>query len=311
MPGDRRARVRDELLRSVDDPLVVDEHGARLDVRRIRSGVGLGQPEGAERTTRAQVGKEARLLLVAAEEVDGLRAERGVGAHRDRDRAVDASELLDCDRVLQGAPACPADLLGERDPHQTELAHLAHQLVGERLGAVELAGHRRDLGPCELADGALEQQRVVVQVEAHVQTLPNIRSEFERSFEVLRYDGEVQPSPPTRPALRARYDRRRELVVETAARVFAERGYDQTSVQELTEAMGLAAGGLYHYFESKQQLLIEICDQLMDPLLDDARALLARRTARPTSSCARSCGCGWRTSSSTATTCSSSSRSAT
>jgi AcrR family transcriptional regulator len=85
----------------------------------------------------------------------------------------------------------------------------------------------------------------------------------------------MQPSPPTRPALRARYDRRRELVVETAARVFAERGYDQTSVQELTEAMGLASGGLYHYFESKQQLLIEICDQLMDPLLEQARVLLA------------------------------------
>jgi TetR/AcrR family transcriptional regulator, cholesterol catabolism regulator len=84
----------------------------------------------------------------------------------------------------------------------------------------------------------------------------------------------VRPSPPTRPALRARYDRRREHVVETAARVFAERGYDQTSVQELTEAMGLASGGLYHYFESKQQLLIEICDQLMDPLLERARLLL-------------------------------------
>ncbi len=85
----------------------------------------------------------------------------------------------------------------------------------------------------------------------------------------------MQPSPPTRPALRARYDRRRELVVDTAARVFAERGYDQTSVQELTEAMGLASGGLYHYFESKQHLLIEICDQLMDPLLEQARELLA------------------------------------
>lgn len=85
----------------------------------------------------------------------------------------------------------------------------------------------------------------------------------------------MQPSPPTRPALRARYDRRRERVVETAARVFAERGYDQTSVQELTEAMGLASGGLYHYFESKQRLLIEICDQLMDPLLEQARLLVA------------------------------------
>jgi TetR/AcrR family transcriptional regulator, cholesterol catabolism regulator len=83
------------------------------------------------------------------------------------------------------------------------------------------------------------------------------------------------PPSPTRPALRARYDRRRDQVVESAARVFAERGYDQTSVHQLTEAMGLASGGLYHYFASKQQLLIEICDQLMDPLLEQARVLLA------------------------------------
>jgi TetR/AcrR family transcriptional regulator, cholesterol catabolism regulator len=82
-------------------------------------------------------------------------------------------------------------------------------------------------------------------------------------------------SPPVRPALRARYDRRQEEVVERAARVFAERGYDGTSVAELTEELGIAAGGLYHYFGSKEQLLIRICDQLMEPLLAQARALLA------------------------------------
>jgi AcrR family transcriptional regulator len=82
-------------------------------------------------------------------------------------------------------------------------------------------------------------------------------------------------TPPARPALRERYDRRQQRVVVAAARLFAERGYDQTSVQELTEAMGLASGGLYHYFASKEQLLIRICDQLMEPLLEEARALLA------------------------------------
>jgi AcrR family transcriptional regulator len=83
------------------------------------------------------------------------------------------------------------------------------------------------------------------------------------------------PNPPTRPALRERYDRRQQRVVVAAARLFAERGYDQTSVQELTEAMGLASGGLYHYFASKEQLLIRICDQLMEPLLGETRVLLA------------------------------------
>ena len=79
---------------------------------------------------------------------------------------------------------------------------------------------------------------------------------------------------PTRPAMRERYDRRRAEVVLDAARVFAERGYDQTSVPELAEALGLAAGSLYHYFGSKEQLLRAICDQLMDPLLEQAEALL-------------------------------------
>lgn len=80
---------------------------------------------------------------------------------------------------------------------------------------------------------------------------------------------------PTSPALRERYDRRQAQVVVDAARVFADRGYDQTSVQELSEAIGLAAGGIYHYFGGKEQLLIRICDQLMDPLLGDAQALAA------------------------------------
>lgn len=82
-------------------------------------------------------------------------------------------------------------------------------------------------------------------------------------------------SPPTRPALRERYERRRREVIATAAKLFAERGYQATSMSELTAATGLAAGGLYHYIESKEQLLIGICDELLDPLLERAREIVA------------------------------------
>ena len=82
-------------------------------------------------------------------------------------------------------------------------------------------------------------------------------------------------SPPTRPALRERYERKRREVIATAARLFAERGYQETSMSELTAATGLAAGGLYHYIESKDQLLISICDELLDPLLEQAREIVA------------------------------------
>ena len=82
------------------------------------------------------------------------------------------------------------------------------------------------------------------------------------------------PTPPTRPALRARYEARRREVVANAAQLFAERGYDSTSMSELTAATGLAAGGLYHYIEGKDDLLIAICDELLEPLLARAREIV-------------------------------------
>lgn len=80
---------------------------------------------------------------------------------------------------------------------------------------------------------------------------------------------------PTRPALRERYDRRRQRAVYQAAKVFAKRGYDQTTMQELASTMGLATGALYHYFGAKEQLLRAICDQLTEPLLARAEELMA------------------------------------
>ena len=83
------------------------------------------------------------------------------------------------------------------------------------------------------------------------------------------------PAPPTRPALRERYERRRQSVLRVAAAEFAQRGYHATSMDDLSTATGLAAGGLYHYIGSKEQLLFAILGQLMDPLLERARAVEA------------------------------------
>jgi AcrR family transcriptional regulator len=82
-------------------------------------------------------------------------------------------------------------------------------------------------------------------------------------------------SPPTRPALRERYERKRREVIATAARLFAERGFQETSMSDLTAATGLAAGGLYHYISGKEELLFSICDELLDPLLERAREIVA------------------------------------
>jgi hypothetical protein len=58
-------------------------------------------------------------------------------------------------------------LLGKGNAHQPQLAQPAHDLVRERLRAVELLGHRRDLLAGELAHRPLDQAVIVGQVEVH------------------------------------------------------------------------------------------------------------------------------------------------
>jgi TetR/AcrR family transcriptional regulator, cholesterol catabolism regulator len=82
-------------------------------------------------------------------------------------------------------------------------------------------------------------------------------------------------SPPTSPALRARYELRRQEVINTTAGVFAERGYQATSIDDLVTATGLTRGGLYHYTASKQELLFGILDELIEPLLERARSIVS------------------------------------
>ena len=49
-----------------------------------------------------------------------------------------------------------------------------------------------------------------------------------------------------------------QRLLAAATRLFAERGYERTSVQEIVEAAGVTKGALYHYFGSKEDLLQEV-----------------------------------------------------
>lgn len=53
---------------------------------------------------------------------------------------------------------------------------------------------------------------------------------------------------------------KKQLILETAARLFTERGIDATSVQQITEACGISKGAFYLSFKSKDELIIEIID---------------------------------------------------
>ncbi len=54
---------------------------------------------------------------------------------------------------------------------------------------------------------------------------------------------------------------RRQDILEAAERLLYERGYENTSVQDIIDELGFSKGGFYHHFESKLSLLEAICDE--------------------------------------------------
>ncbi|MDH2427440.1 TetR/AcrR family transcriptional regulator [Sphaerisporangium sp. TRM90804] len=50
----------------------------------------------------------------------------------------------------------------------------------------------------------------------------------------------------------------RQRLLAVATRLFAEKGFENTSVQEIVSAAGVTKGAMYHYFDSKDDLLREI-----------------------------------------------------
>lgn len=72
----------------------------------------------------------------------------------------------------------------------------------------------------------------------------------------------------------ARYHRMREQVVDVAVELFSKNGYASTGVADIGEAAGLARGALYYYIGSKEALLAEIHDRVLDPLLVQGEAIM-------------------------------------
>ena len=61
-----------------------------------------------------------------------------------------------------------------------------------------------------------------------------------------------------------RRDKRYRAILERAARLIYDRGYDATSMQDIADAAGLTKAGLYHHVDSKEALLLAIMHYGMD-----------------------------------------------
>jgi AcrR family transcriptional regulator len=56
----------------------------------------------------------------------------------------------------------------------------------------------------------------------------------------------------------------RQEILRTAARLFQQQGYDGTSMNDVAAALKLSKGGLYHHFQSKDEILFNLMDHAMD-----------------------------------------------
>ncbi|WP_098009455.1 TetR/AcrR family transcriptional regulator [Streptomyces sp. sk226] len=86
-----------------------------------------------------------------------------------------------------------------------------------------------------------------------------------------------------KPAKAAKSEQTRTLILETALRLFAERGYDRTTMRAIAQEAGVSVGNAYYYFASKEHLVQGFYDRIagehaeaVRPVLEGDRDLAVR-----------------------------------
>lgn len=69
-------------------------------------------------------------------------------------------------------------------------------------------------------------------------------------------------------------EERRSEIIETAGKLFEEKGYEQTQVQDIVNEIGVAKGLFYYYFKSKDEVMEELADRYADAIIDAVNKLI-------------------------------------
>jgi AcrR family transcriptional regulator len=95
-----------------------------------------------------------------------------------------------------------------------------------------------------------------------------------------------RPSPQRKPT-----DVRTREILDVAARLFAERGYAETTMRNICAAVGLTLGSLYYHVESKEAILVRIVTDTGEAFVADMRRHCERN--RPVAETAYAIGRRW------------------
>ena len=74
-------------------------------------------------------------------------------------------------------------------------------------------------------------------------------------------------------------EERRNEIIETAGKLFEEKGYEKTQVQDIVNEIGVAKGLFYYYFKSKDEVMEELADRYADAIIDAVNKLIDKDIA--------------------------------
>lgn len=70
----------------------------------------------------------------------------------------------------------------------------------------------------------------------------------------------------------------KDLMMERSIQLFAQKGFKETSIQDIVNELNVTKGTFYYYFKSKQELLMDIHLQYIERLIENQEMILADKT---------------------------------
>lgn len=68
---------------------------------------------------------------------------------------------------------------------------------------------------------------------------------------------------------------KKQLILDTALRLFAQKGFSATSIQDIVDQIGIAKGSLYVYFKSKEDLFVSALQLVLDRVSEQCRTVVS------------------------------------
>lgn len=73
----------------------------------------------------------------------------------------------------------------------------------------------------------------------------------------------------------------KEKIIDTSKELFGEKGFKETSIQDIVSANHLTKGTFYYYFKNKEDVLVHIHEQFINELLREQQKIISAESANP------------------------------